>query len=288
MYLRHGGDYNNLEERDERGRTPLLQMLESWVTCPTHEDDYDGDLIILKAQVLLSHGVDIDTRDDYGRGCLHTLLDGSLGFHPTSQMSEETITVFLQGIIKFLAYLIRMGADIHAVDEAGISVTEFAHLFRWGRLWEEALRQCEIDVQKVYARDYWLGGTFSDDIYAPDVGHPRLVHTLDRAYYDKWTIPGAVDVLLLEPLDDLQQAVSRFKDLSDLKRSEHDKKSSDLSNNEEEPQYPDDNIMNGGNEDTPLHAEDVNKDNQRLSGGETDDAAEISDSDDDAGGVPIA
>lgn len=294
MYLRHGRDYIDLEERDDHGRTRLLQMLEEFTHFPIDVLDHDcgvGDMMIRKTQILLSHGVDIDTRDNLGQGCLHAILSGSFPGLVNSRTSchEGSVIAVIRGIIKVLAYLIRMGADIHAVDNEGFSATEYAHSWRWGRLWEEALRECELDVQEIYIRDYRLGGKMSDDIYAPDGGHPRLVHTLDRVYYVKgWNSATInVNVLLLEPLNDMRQALSRFIDLSDAEHSEHDEKSPDFSDHDEESQYPDYDIGDGGNEDTPLNAEDISEDNQKLGIGETDDAAECSDSDDDTGGVPI-
>ena len=123
MYLRHGGDYNNLEERDDRGRTPLLQMLESLAACSINQEDFDRnveDITVRKTQILLSYGVEINTRDDHGQGCLHILLTGSFDALQGSltYRKRSTIVVF-QGFIKVLAYLIRMGADIHAVDNEG-------------------------------------------------------------------------------------------------------------------------------------------------------------------------
>ena len=266
MYLRHGRDYIDLEEQDDYGRTPLLQMLGE----PQFYFDIEDD-IFRKLQILLDHGADIDGRDDEGRTCLHTVL------HNFTMISFPSV-------MKVLTYLIRMGADVHAVDNKGVSVTEHAHLRRVGRKWEEALKECELDVQEVYTRDCHHGTASSDDIYAPYGGRPRLVHTLGRAYYDIKMDPKSVDVLLLEPL---RQAQLRAVDLYGSEHFEPGEQSSDFSDYDEESQNPDYDITNGGNEDTPLNPEDINKDNENLSGSETDDAAQCSDSDDDTGGVPI-
>ena len=143
------------------------------------------------------------------------MLNGFIGFFPLSRRSERSSTIDLLHVIKNLANLIRMGANTHTVDDEGFTVTEYAHSCRGGRLWEEALRRCDLDVQAVYTRDHRLGRAFSADVYAPDSDHPRVVHTLGRFYYDRNWRPGIVDVLLLEPLNDLEQALSRLKDFSD-------------------------------------------------------------------------
>lgn len=287
MYLRHSRDYINLEERDDECRTPLLQMLAAFQVIFISEIpfDYDvGDIIIRKTQILLSHGVDIDTRDTYGRGCLHTLLDVAK-YTYFGHTSEKTIPEFLQAVIKNMVYLIYMGADMHAVDYDGFSVTECAHSLRRGRVWEEALKQCEIDVQEVYTRDYRLGRAFSNDIFAPDGGHPRLVHTLDRVYYDRYMGRGIVEVLLLEPLDNMEEAGARLKDLTDTESSEHDDESQYSSDYSDESQHSDDDRVNEVAEDKQQEAKEVNK---SLGGSEIVDPAEYSDSDDETGGVLIA
>lgn len=115
---------------------------------------------------MLAHGADVQTKDLYGRGCLHTLISNSYFHCSTSQTEKQMLT-------EALSLLIRQGADIYAVDNDGFSVTEWAHFGRRGYYWEAALENSALEVEQVYLKDHNNRSKVSDDIYAPDEAHPR-------------------------------------------------------------------------------------------------------------------
>ena len=231
------------------------------------------DDVIRKIQILHSHGVDIGSKDDCDRGCLHTLLDRFLSLRCNEVHFEDRA----QMIISTISYLIEIDAYIYAVDEDGWSVTETAHHSRLGRLWEVALEHCGLDIQQVYLNDHNSALRYSDDIYAPDKNHPRQVRLLDPAYYDWETMDLKVQKFLLyERLDRSENAQGRVFDLDNMGSSEDDdSKASDWS---EEV------IIEDYNEESCLSFEQ----RSQIAGEDQPDAsAEEESSDEDTGGVPI-
>ena len=200
--------------------------------CPYYIDWYDvgkdlQDSVIRKIQILHSHGVDIGSKDNRGRGCLHTLLSAFLSFGIYVTTPEASAKM----IIGTLSCLIRMGADIHAVDGDGLSVTEMAHNDRFGRLWEAALERSGLSILQVYLDDHHSTSLYSDDIYAPDEDHPRQVRPLINAYYNspQYTNNRVRDILLYGRLDGPENTQARVIDLADTESSEDEIKASEWS-----------------------------------------------------------
>ena len=230
------------------------------------------DGIVRKIQILHSYGVDIHSKDRYGQGCLHTLLSMSIIYDVLQDEVKDNAMV----ITGSLSHLISMGADIHAVDKAGWSVTETAHKNRLGRLWEAALERSGLDVQQVYLDDHHSTIQYSDDIYAPDKDHQRQVRLLERAYYDSEDIDAWYrDSLLSAHLHRSENARGRVFDPSSTESSEHDSEASEWS---------EESIIEDYNEESHSSPEQ----HDQISGEDRPDAStEEEYSDEETGGVPV-
>ena len=243
------------------------QISEVWDLGKQAEDE-----LIQKIQILHFYGVDIHSKDRYGRGCLHMLLGRPTDYLWPSSHAEAKA----KKIIGIFSHLINMGANLYAVDDAGWSVTEVAHGFRLGRLWEVALERSGLDIQQVYLDDHHSTVRYSNDIYAPDKDHPRQVRQLDSAYYDLEDMrPWARDGLLYAHLDRSENAQGRLFDLPTTESSEHDGKASEWS---------EDSIIEDYNKEFPSSPE---QHNQISDEDQPEASTEDESSDEETGGVPV-
>jgi hypothetical protein len=89
--------------------------------------------------LLIRRGADVFVRDRAGSTCLHYAL---ADFHTVEfKIEQHRISLVL---------LVDAGADIHAVDSMQESVSEVAiRCGTWG-LWQEVLRMCGKDLEKIY------------------------------------------------------------------------------------------------------------------------------------------
>ena len=110
--------------------------------------------------VLLRRKADVMDRDDLGRTCLHLCLskEWDLPYHgfPLNPSYPHPIHIFSAGII----LLIEHGADVHAKDGDGHSVSAYAYAKRtglkileelgcvWGDVWDFALAICGYDISE--------------------------------------------------------------------------------------------------------------------------------------------
>ncbi|KAL8934600.1 MAG: hypothetical protein Q9211_005144 [Gyalolechia sp. 1 TL-2023] len=172
LVLKYGKEYIDWKMRDENGQDYFHRMLFIDPMGRLHTNL--GNTLSQNITLLLAHGADLGTRDLFGRSCLHTLLSNDelrdgFDYH---YVSSETIPQF-QVIVNAISALIRMGADIYAVDNVGFSVTEWAHYIRVGEAWDSALEEAGWDVEQVYQKDHRNGRKVSDDIFAPGKDWPR-------------------------------------------------------------------------------------------------------------------
>jgi hypothetical protein len=91
-----------------------------------------------KVDFVLRRGAKIDSRNHSGQSCLHLLV----GWARNPRTANEA---------EFLILVIRGGADIHAVDNYGNSVSEIAYNLCYmpgyaGELWDYALSECGYDI----------------------------------------------------------------------------------------------------------------------------------------------
>lgn len=137
-----------------------------------------------KLATLLHHGADPRSRGPDGLTSLHACFDTN---YNTPTREDGRIYLWAESLIECLCILITQGAEIYAVNpESGLSVTEHAHLLRYGQLWEHALKLCSFDVYDVYAQDHTEGSEVSNDVYAPTRLCPRRQGPMDNNtnYYD--------------------------------------------------------------------------------------------------------
>lgn len=276
LTLKHGREYIDLSERDDRGRNYILQMLaKHFVYRRTAMGKKFCDNVIRKIQILHSYGVEIGSKDNEGRGCLHTLLDRY--WYQFGKRDIGKLEVNARTVIGILSYLIGTGADIYAVDKYGWSVTELAHFNRLGRLWEIALGYCGLDIQQVYLDDHHSTLAYSNDIYAPDKDQPRQVRPLDSAYYDFENMDLGVKVVLLyDHIDISGNAQARVFDLAGTESSDYDSKASEWSEESIIEDYDDEESHLSSEQCSQISGED-----------QTNTSSEDGDSDEEMGGVPV-
>ena len=248
-----------------------------------------------KLECLISHGVDTRARDSKGRGCLHILFQETFegGFYHICNVTRPEYIAIARSVLSLMCCLIRNGADIHAVDSYGFSVTERAHWCRLGRLWEAALVRCRCDVEQVYIRDYRIGNGYSDDIYAPNGCQPRQVRYLYREYYacdrkdERFIRPRFIDAFMSESLfhDDADvqteaSSESEYPSLESQEDSEEWKEGFVIGEDEMEDQEAEKDMEEIGAPPDARHDQVWDATYNELEAG-------LSESDDEDGGVPV-
>lgn len=176
--MKYGKEFIDLDKRDEKGQDPFLRMLRKFV--PTGIRNNLSQNIIL----LLGYGADLGTRDLYGHSCLHISLTNESVVASVFSRTTYFNGLDYQMMVDAISLLVKLGADIYAVDNAGYSVTEWAHSLRLGGAWESALAKAGWRVEQVYQKDHRNGRKVSDDIFAPQMNHPRQCSVLQGPYYN--------------------------------------------------------------------------------------------------------
>ncbi|OAG43241.1 hypothetical protein AYO21_02527 [Fonsecaea monophora] len=126
----------DVESRDSAGRTMLLSFASK---C----SDFNDPVSLFN--LLLAKGADIIARDGQGRNCLRLALE--------SLWEVENADDIRQCLI----LLIQRGADIHSVDEDGVSTSDYAYQNPTGKemgscqadLWDAALSACGYNVRQI-------------------------------------------------------------------------------------------------------------------------------------------
>lgn len=138
MILNLGGEFINLECKDERGRTMLLRCSRGLGYC------LGSDSI----KLLIDRGANVMARDFWGDTCLHLALDSVRcpGRGPKG-VSEK----------RSLLLMVKAGADVYATNNKGMSVSDVAYISNHfnhsynlgiyrGELWDEVLTECGYDA----------------------------------------------------------------------------------------------------------------------------------------------
>lgn len=172
IFLEYGGPYLDLAIKDNNGNDALAFLLLRaalyWKSGSTGTADVPA-----KIATLLRYGASANPQ---GSSRLHFIEKLGIVEVYSMEIHEE--------ILECLCLLIKSGADIYAVQDT-MTVTEGAHEFRKGRLWEDALESCGFNVDEVYAKDHSRGSEAADDIYAPRKDRPRIRGPMDiEAYLD--------------------------------------------------------------------------------------------------------
>ena len=177
LTFRHGGAFIDLKTQDKHGQDDLLRMLKSFAPSSHYYDSIGNDLS-RNIDLLVAHDADINVRDVHGQGCLHTLVS-NFSFD-CQYYNPEAARVMVDAA----SLLLRMGADIYAVDRYGFSVTEWVHYRRKGPGWEDALEAAGFDVEQVYQRDHNNVRKASDDCFAPKQLSPRRRGPFCKGYHN--------------------------------------------------------------------------------------------------------
>ncbi|KAK4209206.1 hypothetical protein QBC37DRAFT_55942 [Rhypophila decipiens] len=105
--------------------------------------------------LLLNRGADISTRDSQGNSCLHLCLENvnsDAAFWPSG---AETAGQYLERVRLSLGYLIQHGAEVHAINNDGLSVSDISYEDNVrGHLWDVVLADCGLDVTKFRTVEY--------------------------------------------------------------------------------------------------------------------------------------
>ena len=131
----------DLRLRDRWGRTPFLAAC----SLVGYSAAFESGVTVQKMALLLDKGGSIHERDSGGRTCLHLLFSCPLWALSKNRWKDPLI------------YLIRRGADVHAKDDFGLSVSYYAYtkscrderpLSYRGDLWDAALDACGHDIRE--------------------------------------------------------------------------------------------------------------------------------------------
>ncbi|OAP64992.1 hypothetical protein AYL99_00964 [Fonsecaea erecta] len=136
MILNNSIPFVDIGSRDSQGSTMLLSFA---AKCSSYDDP------VSLFTLYLAKGADISVRDGHGRNCLRLALE--------SLWDEECN----DQVRKCVALLIRNGADIHSVDEDGVSVSDYAYENPIqleigscrGDVWDAALSECGYDIRQM-------------------------------------------------------------------------------------------------------------------------------------------
>ena len=129
-----GNEFINYEAKNRYGQTVLLRC--------SNGCGYGLNAPCIR--LLIDHGASVMAKDNCGRTCLHYALDS---LRNPSQVSEK----------ESLLLLVKAGADVYAVDDNGISVSDVTYtrsdydkMFNLGTyrgdLWDEVLTECGYDA----------------------------------------------------------------------------------------------------------------------------------------------
>ncbi|KAL9003611.1 MAG: hypothetical protein Q9188_003532 [Gyalolechia gomerana] len=181
--MKYGKEFIDLDKRDEKGQDSFLRMLRNFIPASESITGRIGNNLSQNIILLLGHGANLRTRNLHGQSCLHVLLLNLSVYARIPQISSPERLCY-QMMVDAMSLLIKLGTDIYAVNNAGYSVTEWAHYLRKGEAWESALEKAGWNVEQVHQKDHRNGRKVSDDIFAPERNHPRQCSVLQGPYYN--------------------------------------------------------------------------------------------------------
>ena len=140
LYLDKGYEKLDLEQRSWGGMTCLLLAV-SFLPGNNLSN------IFLKVCNLLERGASASATDDSGKSCLHLLLS-------YDYQGNEGWDLFDDGDDKYylesaLIELINAGADVHAVNHQGKTVSDVVREYNNGEFWKAALEECGYNADEV-------------------------------------------------------------------------------------------------------------------------------------------
>jgi hypothetical protein len=141
LYLDKGYEKLDLEQRSPDGMTSLLLA----VSYPIGNTPSN---LFLKVCNLLDRGASASATDDNnGESCLHLLLSYDYhGYEYWGDFGDEEDKYCLEAA---LVELINAGADVHAVNHQGKTVSDVVREYNNGEFWKAALEKCGYNADEV-------------------------------------------------------------------------------------------------------------------------------------------
>jgi hypothetical protein len=140
LYLDKGYEKLDLEQRSSDGMTCLLLA----VSFPMGDSLSN---IFLKVCNLLDRGASASATDDNSESCLHLFLSYDYqGYEYWDLFGNGDDKYYLEGT---LVELINAGADVHAVNHQGKTVSDVAREYNNGEFWKAALEWCGYNADEV-------------------------------------------------------------------------------------------------------------------------------------------
>lgn len=105
-----------------------------------------------KIALLLCRGADVSRRDQVGNNCLHLAMDYFPLVAPSQVHSKGEYARIIRQHLELediLMLLVTAGADVYAIDDFGISISEVAINRGHQKLWETVLTSCGYDIDEV-------------------------------------------------------------------------------------------------------------------------------------------
>lgn len=158
MYMNFTGHLIDLECRDALGSTALLIGVDTlYNLLPKFGED-----VLHKITLLLDRGADITAQDDSGKGVLHHLFryedcafesGGDVCFE-SDMFTENVAWIEPHELMGTLSLLLQRGADIHAFDSSGCSVSHAAYGAGLGAVWYGALLDAGHNAEETFSHLY--------------------------------------------------------------------------------------------------------------------------------------
>ena len=179
MYMNSMNSFINLEDSDSVGRTALLIALDE-----AHNFPRFAQYMFDKIAFLIDRGADITARDHDGRETLHYLFP--CHHHHCYRLGDDDY-INRQGYVSAMRLLLERGADIHAVDMSGCSVTQAACEAGLGAVWQQALIDVGFDAIGLFSQFY---KDFPDAQYT--CGRPRAQMWRKDSFRQQYRMNGRV------------------------------------------------------------------------------------------------
>jgi hypothetical protein len=121
-----------------------------------------------KLALLLSRGADVSERDRLGNNCLHLILD-----FEDSDVHGRYARDNPNELRDVLMLLVTAGADVYAINDHDLSVSEMADVHDHISTWTAVLTTCGVEIEEV-RRDRFLNRPLSSSI-APELQEASCV-----------------------------------------------------------------------------------------------------------------
>lgn len=157
MYMNFTGHLIDLECSDALGSTALLIALQAVYHFPKSGKDE-----LNKVTLLLDRGADVMAQDHFGKGVFHQFFPyedcaSDLGddvWFNNEMFTEDVAWIERHELMGTLRLLLKRGADKHAIDSNGCSVSQAAYGAGLGAVWYGALIDAGFDAEEIFSHLY--------------------------------------------------------------------------------------------------------------------------------------